>query len=341
MTKLNTPPGHIPIEGQTVLVTGGAGFLGRHLVELLLAQRDVRIRVLALPAESVPGAWGQRVTVIRGDVTVREDVEAAALACTTIFHLAALVGDGASYAEHERVTAGGTRQVLAVAQATGALVVLTTSICAYGQAIQHESCAEDTPKGRFQGPYSRAKQLQEAATWQFMASKGRAVIVRPANIIGPGCGPWLNDAAHALRQGLPALIGGGRGHAALTVVDNVADFLLLVAQRPEAVGRAYNVHDDLAVSWQQYFQDLALLLGTRPPRSIPRWLAYAAAHATEGLWRTWLPGRRPPVTREALNLIAWDSRFPLDRAHGLGWRPRISYEQALARMGEDIRKRGL
>jgi nucleoside-diphosphate-sugar epimerase len=47
------------------------------------------------------------------------------------------------------------------------------------------------------------------------------------------------------------------------------------------------------------------------------------------------------VTREALNLIAWDSRFPLDRAHGLGWRPRISYEQALARMGEDIRKRGL
>ncbi len=341
MTTLNALPGHTPIEGQTVLVTGGAGFLGRHLVALLLAQRDVHIRVLAPPAETVPPHWGQRVTVVRGDITVHEDVKAAAEACTTIFHLAALVGDGASYADHERVTAGGTRNVLAVAQATGALVVLTTSICAYGDAIQRGSCAEDVPKGRFQGPYSRAKQLQEEATWQFIASKGRAVIVRPANIIGPGCGPWLNDAAQALRQGLPALIGGGQGQAALTVVDNVADFLLLVAQRPDAVGCAYNVHDGLDVSWQRYFQDLALLLGAQPPKSIPRWLAYAAAHVTEGLWRAWLPGRRPPVTREALNLIAWDSRFPLERAQGLGWRPRVSYEQALARMGDDIRQRGL
>jgi nucleoside-diphosphate-sugar epimerase len=330
-----------PIDGQTVLVTGGAGFLGRHLVAQLLARRDVSVRVLALPHEPTPATWGQRVDVVRGDITRCEDVEQAAQACTTIFHLAALVGDGASYADHERVTAGGTRNVLQVAQASLALVVLTTSICAYGDAIQTETCAEDTPKGRFQGPYSRAKQLQEEAAWQCMASKGRIVIVRPANIIGPGCGPWLNDAAQALRQGLPALISGGQGNAALTVVDNVADFLLLVAQRPEAVGRAFNVHDGLDVTWRQYFQDLARLLDAKPPRSTPRWLAYLAANLTEGTWRAWLPGRRPPVTREALNLIAWNSRFPLDRAQGLGWQPRVSYEQALGRMGEDIRQRGL
>jgi nucleoside-diphosphate-sugar epimerase len=197
------------------------------------------------------------------------------------------------------------------------------------------------PKTPRKAAYSRAKQLQEEAAWQFMASQGRVVIVRPANIIGPGCGPWLNDAAQALRQGLPALIGGGHGHAALTVVDNVADFLLLVAQRPEAVGRAFNVHDGLAVTWRQYFQDLARLLGAKPPRSTPRWLAYLAANLTEGIWRAWLPGRRPPVTREALNLIAWDSRFPLERAQSLGWHPRISYEQALSRMKEDIQTRGL
>jgi 2-alkyl-3-oxoalkanoate reductase len=338
---MNRTHGPQALAGQTVLVTGGAGFLGRHLVALLLAQERVSVRVLALPHERLPEGWGERVTVVRGDITEPGDVSRAAEGCQTLFHLAALVGDGASYQDHERVTVGGTRRVLDVARQTGALVVLTTSICAYGDAIQRGPCAEDTPKGRFQGPYSLAKQGQEEAAWQFVSDGGRAVIVRPANIIGPGCGPWLNDAAQALRQGLPTLIGGGRGQAALTVVDNVADFLIRAAQAPDAPGRAFNVHDGLDVTWARYFGDLAALLGARPPRSVPRWLAYAAAGSTEGLWRALWPGRRPPVTREALNLIAWDSDFPLDRAARLGWSPRVSYEAALQAMKRDILARGL
>jgi nucleoside-diphosphate-sugar epimerase len=323
------------------LVTGGAGFLGRHLVARSLAQGHTEVRVLALPSERTPSDWRDRVSVVRGDITSASDVARAADGCDTFFHLAALVGDGASYADHERVTAGGTEVLLDVARRTGALVVLTTSICAYGDAIQKGPCPEDIEPGRFQGPYSRAKQLQEQSAWRFKADGGRVVVVRPANIIGPGCGPWLIDAAQALRQGLPALIGGGRGNAALTVVDNVADFLLLAAQHPEAVGRAFNVHDGLTLTWRDYFMDLASMLGTAEPKSIPRSLAYLGADLTEGLFRRLLPGRRPPVTREALNLIAWDSRFPLDRARSLGWSPKVGYAQALVAIAQDVRVRGL
>lgn len=325
----------------TVLVTGGCGFLGQALVGQILARTAWTVRVLALPHERVPEAWGSRVQILRGDITSPGDVARAVQGCSHVFHLAALVGDAGSYEAHDRVTVGGTAHVFEAALRSHAIVVLTTSICAYGDAIQHGVCTEDAPPGEPQGPYGKAKQGQETLAWRFKAQGGRVCVVRPANIVGPGSGPWLLDAAHALRQGLPALIGGGQGHAALTVVDNVADFMLLAAQTPEAYGHAFNIEDDLPVTWQRYFNDLALLMKAPPPRSIPRWAAYLGASVVEPIFRRFIQRQRPPVTREALNLIAWDSRFPTAKARALGWAPKVSYEQMLLALGKDIQARGL
>ena len=326
---------------ETVLVTGGCGFLGQALVRQILEQTRWLVRVLALAHEPVPSTWSSRVEILRGDVTIADDVEQAMHGCSRAFHLAALVGDAGSYAAHERVTVGGTALVFEAALRHQTKVVLTTSICAYGDAIQRGVCAEDTPLGQAQGPYGRAKQGQERLAWQFRDQGGQVCVVRPANIVGPGSGPWLLDAAHALRQGLPALIGGGRGNAALAVVDNVADFLLLASCTPAAYGQAFNVHDGLPITWQRYFNDLAALLGAPLPRSIPRGLAYVGAWVSEPLMRRFFPGRRPPVTREALNLIAWDNQFPIDKALAIGWAPRVPYVEMLQSLRGDIAARGL
>jgi nucleoside-diphosphate-sugar epimerase len=325
----------------TVLVTGGCGFLGRSLVTQLLRQTGCRIQVLALPNEAAPADWPDRVEVLRGDITRREDVERAAQGCGHIFHLAALVGDGGTVEQHERVTVGGTAHVFDVAGRQGASVVLTTSICAYGDAIQRGPCAEDTPLGKPQGPYGQAKQGQERLAWRFRDQGGQVCVVRPANIIGPGSGPWLLDAAQALRQGLPALVGGGRGNAALAIVNNVADFLVLASTAPAAQGQTFNLHDGLPITWRRYFTDLAGLMDAQPPRSVPRAIAYLGAALSEPFCRRFMPGKRPPVTREALNLIAWDNQFPIDKARALGWAPVVGYPQILQAMRQDIEARGL
>jgi len=326
-----------------VLVTGGAGFLGRVLVEQLLTRTASSVVVFALPNEPVPAdwasRWGERVQVVRGDITQTHDVDRAMAGCQWCFHLAALVGDAGRDADHQRVTVGGTAHVFQAAQRQQAAVVLVTSICAYGDAIQHGICSEETPPGRGQGPYGRAKQGQEALARAYMAKGVQVCVVRPANIIGPGSGPWVIDAAEALRQGLPALIGGGHGNAALAGVDNVADFLLHAAMHPRAWGQAFHVHDGLPVTWREYFQDLARMLGTPPPKSVPRFLAYLGAWVSEPVFKRLWPKRRPPVTTEALNLIAWDSQLPLDRARSLGWQPKVDHATQMARIGAWLKAR--
>lgn len=327
---------------ERILITGGAGFLGRVLVELLLNRSAAELVVLALPQETVPESWaqwGERVSVVRGDITSAEDVQRAMSGCRWCFHLAALVGDAGRDEDHQRVTVGGTANLMEAALANAAAVVLVTSICSYGDAIQREVCREDTPFGKAQGPYGRAKQGQERLAREYRARGLPVCVVRPANIIGPGSGPWVIDASDALRRGLPALIGGGHGNAALASVHNVADFLIHAAAQPDAWGHAFHVHDGLDVSWARYFGDLAALIGSRAPASLPRGLAYLGARLSEPLFRAIASRRRPPVTLEALNLIAWDSRLPLDAARSLGWQPAGSYPEQIQEIGDWLRGR--
>lgn len=324
-----------------VLVTGGCGFLGRSLVGQILTDTRWTVRVLALPHEVIPSKWGDRVRVIHGDITNPKTVYDAVMGCSIVFHLAALVGDAGRDEDHERVTVGGTALVFDAARLHGSAVLLTTSICAYGDAIQRGICHEGTPFGKAQGPYGRAKQRQELLAKRFMAQGGLVCVIRPANIIGPGSGPWLLDASQALRKRLPALVDGGHGNAALTSVENVADFLLFASMRHQAFGQIFNVHDDFSVTWKRYFEDLSQLLQVSRPRSVPRTLAYLVAHLSEPVCRWWDHSQRPPVTLEALNLIAWSNQFPTHKAKALGWAPQISYEMVMEQLGEDITRRGL
>ncbi|MEO1084596.1 MAG: NAD-dependent epimerase/dehydratase family protein, partial [Acidobacteriota bacterium] len=161
-------------------------------------------------------------------------------------------------------------------------------------------------------------------------------VVRPANVYGPHSGPWVEMVLPLLRSRQVTLIGGGDFDAGLSHVDNLVELMTLALSKPQATGRAYNGADGFGVTWKRYFSDLSGLISAPPPRSVPRALAVPLAVGCEALWRT-LPllriqptTARPPLTREAINLVGSACRIPTDRAAAeLGYRPQVGYDRAL------------
>ncbi len=321
-----------------VLVTGANGFLGSHLVARFI---DAGIPVTAFILENtpVPVSWKNKVTVIYGDIANGNAIKAAMQDCRVVFHLAALVTDWATDEAHTRVTVGGTDNVFAAAMETGSHIVLASSVAVYASHIGHQLCTEDTGFGNAIGPYSRSKQAQERIAEKYRGNVS-FTIVRPANVFGPGSGPWLHDVLDVLRKPLaPALINGGVGHAGLVHVENVVDVLLLSAWHPSAVGETFNATDELPVTWKQYFSDIAHLAHCRNPGSLPGWIAWPAAGMFEKVWNALGIRKRPPITREALNLVGNDNRFSGQKARTvLGHVPHVNYTQGLKSIADYLAK---
>ena len=309
-----------------VLVTGANGFLGSELVRVL-HEHGHQVVAMMRAGREAPSFWPEEVEVFHGDITRADDTARACEGIEVIHHVAAVVGDWSSDEEHARVTIGGTRNVLDAAGRNGARVVLASSVTVYGDHLGRRPCDETVPHGRPMGSYSRAKQAQERLCEE--RSDVDTVIIRPANIYGPGSGPWLHDLGVQLKAGMPAQVGNRGNNAGLAYVTNVADVFAL-AQDKAAAGDIYNACDGLDVTWKQYMTDLARLLECRGPKHMPYGAAWLGARIMEGLWRLFRVASRPPITREAFNIVAHDNCFPSERARGrLGWEPRVSYEEAL------------
>lgn len=317
---------------QPVLVTGATGFIGRRVMEKLLSE-SISVKALVLHDEVIPSDWEGKVAVIRGSIADVVAVESAAKGAKTIIHLAAVVSDWGDERLYWEYTVEGSRHVYEQAVANNARVVLISSIVVYGDRIGKQSCSEETAYGKTFGPYSRTKQSQEKLAFEYHRNRGMKLsVVRPANVYGPASGPWLYDVVNVLKSGSPGLISGGKMNAGLAYVDNVADIILLAAASDAALGRAYNACDELSVTWKNYFSDIATMIGAKKPKSIPWFFAYTAAVFCEFLWKGLGIKKRPPITREALNLVGSNNLFPINRVKNeLGYQPEISYAEGLAR----------
>jgi nucleoside-diphosphate-sugar epimerase len=318
------------------LVTGATGFIGRRLVDRLISA-GFRVHVLALPDDPLPAHWHGSVTAVTGDISESETVHRAMSGCSSVFHLAAVVGDWGPESLYQRVTVDGTRYIFQAAMEQGARVVLASSIVVYGHRLRSGRCDESSEMGRPQGPYSRAKQAQERLASDFARSGGDVRIVRPANVYGPHSGPWVQEVVKVLAEGMPALVSGGGNNAGLVHVDNVVDVLLRAAGPAAASGDVFNACDELPVTWSRYFGNLARIIGAPAPRSLPAWLVWSLAWLMETGGRALRLESRPALTREAVNLIAADYHVPATRAREvLGHEMLVDYDAGIAAIAESL-----
>ena len=233
------------LAGETVLVTGGAGFIGSHLVRRLAPVADVR--VLDDLSTGTPDAVPEGVDLQVGDVTDRSQVEAAMADVDVVFHEAAQVSVDRSVAAPTKTHAAnatGTLSVLEGARQHDARVVVASSAAVYGQP-------ETVPVGERhrtapRSPYGVAKLAADRYASVYADLYGlHAVSLRYFNVYGPGqSGEYagvIDTFLSQARRGEPLTIeGDGDQTRDFVHVDDVVRANLLAATA-EAGGRAINV----------------------------------------------------------------------------------------------------
>src|SRR5216117_3924102 len=239
------------------LVTGGAGFIGSHLVERLLAH-DARVRVLDNFSTGTRAnlpfarAAGRRLEVIRGDIRNRAVVARAARGVRVIFHQAAMrsVPRSVKYplgANENNVT--GTLNVLEAARhGRVARVVYASSSSVYGDRPDLPKHEEQPPAPISPYAVSKAAGEQYAVVWTRLYGV-ETIGLRYFNVFGPRQDPKSEYAAVIPRfilwglRGQPLEVhGDGEQSRDFTYIDDVVEANLLAARAPgEALGRTFNI----------------------------------------------------------------------------------------------------
>jgi UDP-glucose 4-epimerase len=259
----------------TILVTGGGGFIGSHLVEALI-ERGERVRVLDNFSTGDPANLDDvqdRVEVIEGDITDLNTVRRALRGVEVVFHQAALASVPRSVANPmatHRVCVDGTLNVLQASRDAGVRrVVYAASSSAYGNSARLPK-AETDPVGPL-SPYAAAKLSAEHYCAAFSEVYGlETVRLRYFNVFGPRQSPDSPYAAviplfiQALSSHkAPVIHGDGEQSRDFTYVADVVQANLRAAEAPGVSGRVYNVACGRRTTLLELVHHLNALLGTR------------------------------------------------------------------------------
>lgn len=322
-----------------VLVTGGGGFVGHHLVRRLLAEGD-RVRCL-LRRPGVPaGLEGLPVEVVVGDVTRPASLPPALEGVEEVVHLAARL-TAKSEREMFQTNARGTWHLVAAASAVPTLrrFVHCSSLAVNGPSDGMRGVAEDAPYRPLTW-YGASKALAERIVLASAAKGLPAVVVRPPIVYGPR-DRGLLSVFQALSKGVRPLLGPQPKTYSWVHGADLADALVRIGRHPAALGRAWFAAHAQAATLEQ-FLDLALsALGGRArtlrlPVSLVRLLAGASDLLAQV---TGTPGM---LTRDKVNELApmaWVCGTEA-AAHTLGWRARIPLEEGVPETARWYREHG-
>ncbi len=235
------------------LVTGGAGFIGSHICDALVARGDsvVVLDNFATGREDNLAHLAGRIDLRRGDIRRPEDLASAVAGCDVVFHLAAMPSVPRSVEDPITsfdVNAAGTVNVLNAARLGGVRrVVYSASSSAYGDTPTLPKIESMPPNPL--SPYAADKLHGENAARVFFLCYGlETVVLRYFNVFGPrqrpdsayaAVIPKFTDAFVSGRE--PVIYGDGEQSRDFTYIANVVAANLLAASAPGAPGRVFNV----------------------------------------------------------------------------------------------------
>ncbi len=326
-----------------VLVTGGGGFLGSRITQMLHARGD---EVTVLGRRRYPHHEKAGIQTIQADL---RDAGAVARACEDmdiVFHVAGLTGIWGKRAAFWDVNVSGTRNVIEGCRVhgVGRLVYTSSPSVVF---VEEDMCGVDEshpyPK-RYLTHYAETKAAAERSVLAVNAPAPATVALRPHLIWGPGDPHLIPRVIARARTKRLIQIGDGRNLVDITYVDNAAEAHLQAADAlaPGAAcaGRAYFISQGEPVSLWPWLNEILAMVGVPP---VTRVISYRMAHRIgailEGVYRLVGATREPDMTRFLATQLAKSYYFNISAARrDFGYHPRISTKEGMDRLIAWVRR---
>lgn len=325
-------------ERPRVLVTGGCGFVGRHLASAL-ADRGHQVVALDLGGD----AWRDDVEVQHVDLRDADATSAAVAGHDLVFHSASLVHTKRNRSDDVwAVNLGGTEHLLAACREHGVsrLVYVSSASVVY-EGGDIEGGDESLPYARIsQAAYADSKIAAEKLVLAADGPSLSTCAIRPHVVFGPGDTRLLPAILQRARDGsLKYKVGPGTHLSDFTYISNLVDALLSAAERlspgSPVAGEAYFVTNAEPMAFFDFvghvLQGLEL---PSPTRSVPYALAYTVAAIAE-TWDTLKGGTlhaEDGLSRFAVRYLCTHHYFDIAKARrDLAYQPRVSLEEGIAR----------
>jgi nucleoside-diphosphate-sugar epimerase len=275
-----------------------------------------------------------------GDIRDRAVVDAAALGCDAVVHLAAKVGVVGDWESYRSINVDGTSNVFGAAtrHGVGRVVHVSSPSVAHGGEPIVGGAADAPVFGRRRAWYAESKAMAEVDALSRADDQLGVVAVRPHLVWGPGDTQLVGRIVERARSGRLALVGGGRALVDTTYIDNAVEAIVAaldtVSPGAQCSGRAYVISNGEPRMIAELVAGICRAAGVPfAPRTVSLPVGRTLGSVVERAWPLLRRDDEPPLTRflaEQLGTAHWFD--PRPAAHDLGWTPRVSIDEGLDRL---------
>lgn len=318
----------------TILITGGTGFIGSHLVSSLL-EKGKKVRVLVRKTSRTDWLKKQGVEICYGSLEDINSLTKATKDIEIVYHLAAMLGSPeVTYNQLYEVNVKGTENLVRACEKNKVKrFILISSVAAMGPA---KHMADEKTKCNPRTDYDKTKYLSELAVRK---SNLDWAIIRPTMVYGPGEIKNKAKMFRLIQKGMFFIIGNGKNLMSLVYVDNLIKGIILAGESKKAVKHTYILSDKHPYTMNEFIKTIAGHEKVRTPIHISVWIAYFWAFCFKLLRFTGIPQL---LSIERIKNMTMNHSFDISKAiNELKYEPKISLDEGIKRTVQWYKEKGI